>query len=108
MCYEQLQLVWLLVLEARMVVNLAEGLVETRQYTTGLLKLFRKTGCVLNKGVVEFCEIKQATLISVSLVLIFLQSISSNIYSIVEQSVSPFHRKDHQLQHVLPRASTYQ
>ena len=109
MCYEQLQLVWLLVLEAGMVVNLAEGLVETRQYTTGLLKLFRKTGCVLNKGVVELCEIKQATLISVSLVLIFLQSISSKfIYSILEQSVSPFHRKDHQLQHVLPRASTYQ
>ena len=90
MCYEQLQLVWLLVLGAGMVVNLAVGLVETRQYTTGLLKLFRKTGCVLNKGVVEFCEIKQATLISVSLVLIFLQSISSKfIYSIVEQSVSP-------------------
>ena len=42
MCCEQLQLVWLLVLEARMVVNLAEGLVETRQYTTGLLKLYQK------------------------------------------------------------------
>ena len=47
MCYEQLQLVWLLVLEAGMVVNLAEGLVETRQYTTGLLDLHQKTGCVL-------------------------------------------------------------
>ena len=32
MCCEQLQFVWLLVLEAGMVVTLAEGLVETRQY----------------------------------------------------------------------------